>query len=203
MYAFSGYAMLFYQNVVWLDMMYMFPLLLIGVNKLINDNKIYQNYVNNLNDLHNYIDNVINIDKFDIKKRGNILFNSGGVLNHQLFFSILGKGDMSEKFKEKIIEDFGSVENFKEEFIKNANYLVGSGYTFLVLNKENKLEIINTSNEDTPYSYGLIPIMNLDLWEHAYFLDYQNNKEDYINNFFSIVDFNKVSQNYEEIQKNL
>ena len=110
---------------------------------------------------------------------------------------------MSEKFKEKIIEDFGSVENFKEEFIKNANYLVGSGYTFLVLNKENKLEIINTSNEDTPYSYGLIPIMNLDLWEHAYFLDYQNNKEDYINNFFSIVDFNKVSQNYEEIQKNL
>lgn len=166
-------------------------------------NKIYQNYVNNLNDLHNYIDNVINIDKFDIKKRGNILFNSGGVLNHQLFFSILGKGDMSEKFKEKIIEDFGSVENFKEEFIKNANYLVGSGYTFLVLNKENQLEIINTSNEDTPYSYGLIPIMNLDLWEHAYFLDYQNNKEDYINNFFSIVDFNKVSQNYEEIQKNL
>ena len=50
-------------------------------------NKIYQNYVNNLNDLHNYIDNVINIDKFDIKKRGNILFNSGGVLNHQLFYS--------------------------------------------------------------------------------------------------------------------
>ena len=166
-------------------------------------NKILNNYISNIKDISDYVYAVNNIDEYPLNERGNILFNLGGVLNHQLFFSILGQGEMSEQFKNKIIEDFGSVSNFKEEFIKNANYVVGSGYTFLVLNKDNKLEIINTSNEDTPYSYGLKPIMNLDLWEHAYFLDYQNNKTDYINNFFSIVDFNKVSKIYEKIQKNI
>ena len=166
-------------------------------------NKIYQDYIDKLGDLKDYKNLVKNIDEFPINERGTILFNLGGALNHELFFSILGQGEMSELFKNKIIEDFESVDNFKEEFIKNANYVVGSGYTFLVLNNENKLEIINTSNEDTPYSYGLKPIMNLDLWEHAYFLDYQNNRQEYINNFFSIVDFSKVSKIYEEIQENL
>lgn len=166
-------------------------------------NKIYQNYIDKLDNLKDYENLVKNIDNFPINERGNILFNLGGVLNHKLFFSILGKGNMSEIFKNKIIEDFGSIENFKEEFIKSVNYVTGSGYTFLVLNKYNKLEIINTSNEDTPYSYDLKPIMNLDLWEHAYFLDYQNDRQEYINNFFSIVDFNKVSKIYEEIQENL
>ena len=166
-------------------------------------NKILNNYINNINDIKDYVYAVNNIDEYPINERGNILFNLGGILNHQLFFGILGKGEMSESFKNKIIEDFGSISNFKEEFIKNANYVVGSGYTFLVLNKDNKLEIINTSNEDTPYSYGLKPIMNLDLWEHAYFLDYQNNRQEYINNFFSIVDFSKVSKIYEEVQKDL
>ena len=147
-------------------------------------NKILNNYLDKVKDITDYVYAVNNIDEYPLNERGNILFNLGGVLNHQLFFSILGKGEMSEQFKNKIIEDFGSISNFKEEFIKNANYVVGSGYTFLVLNKDNKLEILNTSNEDTPYSYGLKPIMNLDLWEHAYFLDYQNDRTDYINNFF-------------------
>ena len=166
-------------------------------------NKILNDYIDKLGDLKDYKNLVNNIDQFPINERGNILFNLGGVLNHQLFFGILGKGEMSENLKNKLIEDFGSISNFKEEFIKNANYVVGSGYTFLVLNKDNNLEIINTSNEDTPYSYGLKPIMNLDLWEHAYFLDYQNNRQEYINNFFSIVDFSKVSKIYEEVQKDL
>ena len=166
-------------------------------------NKILNDYISKLGDLKDYKNLVKKIDTFPINERAYILFNLGGALNHQLFFSILGKGEMSEQLKNKLIEEFNSIDNFKNEFIKNANYVVGSGYTFLVLNKENKLEIINTSNEDTPYSYGLIPIMNLDLWEHAYFLDYQNNKDDYINNFFSIVDFSKVSKIYEEIQKDL
>ncbi len=166
-------------------------------------NRIYQNYIDNLKNIKDYKKTIKNIDEYPIGERGNILFNLGGILNHQLFFSILGKGEMSEMFKNKIIEDFGSISKFKEEFINQANYVVGSGYTFLVLNKDNKLEIINTSNEDSPYSYGLEPIMNLDLWEHAYYLDYQDNRQEYINNFFSIVDFSKVSKIYEEIQKNI
>ncbi len=176
----------------------------------IHYNKHYKKYLDNLNNLLSKYDYeyskeelVKNIAIFPIAERDDILFNLGGVLNHELFFNNLGYGKMSENFKNKIIEDFNSIDNFKEEFIKQANLLVGSGYTFLVLNKENNLEIINVANQDTPISYGLIPIMNLDLWEHAYYLDYQNDRKAYINNFFSIVDFNKVSNLYEEIQKNL
>ena len=176
----------------------------------IHYNKHYKKYLDNLNNLLSKYDYeyskeelVKNISIFPISERDDILFNLGGVLNHELFFNNLGYGKMSENFKNKIIEDFNSIDNFKEEFIKQANLLVGSGYTFLVLNKENNLEIINVANQDTPISYGLIPIMNLDLWEHAYYLDYQNDRKAYINNFFSIVDFNKVSNLYEEIQKNL
>ena len=176
----------------------------------IHYNKHYKKYLDNLNNLLSKYDYeyskeelVKNIAIFPLAERDDILFNLGGVLNHELFFNNLGYGKMSENFKNKIIEDFNSIDNFKEEFIKQANLLVGSGYTFLVLNKENNLEIINVANQDTPISYGLIPIMNLDLWEHAYYLDYQNDRKAYINNFFSIVDFNKVSNLYEEIQKNL
>ena len=176
----------------------------------IHYNKHYKKYLDNLNNLLSKYDYeyskeelVKNISIFPISERDDILFNLGGVLNHELFFNNLGYGKMSENFKNKIIEDFNSIDNFKEEFIKQANLLVGSGYTFLVLNKEKNLEIINVANQDTPISYGLIPIMNLDLWEHAYYLDYQNDRKAYINNFFSIVDFNKVSNLYEEIQKNL
>ncbi len=177
----------------------------------IHYNKHYKKYLDNLNNLlskYNYEyskeELVKNIDIFPIKERGNILFNLGGVLNHELFFSILGYGDMSENFKNKINDDFGSFDKFKEEFINQAKLLVGSGYTFLVLNKDKKLEIINVANQDTPISYGLVPIMNLDLWEHAYYLDYQNERNSYINNFFSIIDFSKVSDIYEkEIQKNI
>ena len=147
-----------------------------------------------------------NIDNFPLSLRGDILYNAGGVLNHDLYFDIIGPNnhEVMGKFKEKVINQYGSFDNFKNEFIRLAKVLVGSGYTFLVLNKNNRLEIINTSNQDTPYSYGLIPIMNMDLWEHAYYLDYQNNKDEYINNFFSIIDFTKVNKRYEEaLQKNI
>ena len=171
----------------------------------------YKEYLENLNKLLNNYDGqyakeelVKNINIFPITERDNILFNLGGVLNHELFFKILGNGQISDELNNKIVNDFKSFDNFKQEFIKTANLLTGSGYTFLVLNNENNLEIINVANQDTPYSYGLIPIMNLDLWEHAYYLDYQNDRSTYINNFFSIINFDEVSKIYvQEIQKNL
>ena len=76
----------------------------------------------------------------------------------------------------------GSYEKFKEEFINKALELKGSGYTFLVL-EDNKLKIINTSNQDTPISYGFIPIMNVDVWEHAYYLKYNANRKSYIESY--------------------
>ncbi len=165
----------------------------------------YLKYLNNLNNLLdkydlNLADIAKNIDMFPITDRDDILYNVGGVLNHDLYFnnmSPLKNTEPKGKLKEAIDENFGNFENFKQEFIKTANYLVGSGYTFLVLN-DNKLEIINLSNQETPYSYNLIPLIALDLWEHAYYLDYQNDRKNYILNFFEIIDFDRVLELYEK-----
>ena len=172
-------------------------------------NSHYKKYLDNLNNLllkNNYDfrytleDLVSNIDIFPIKDRGDILYNLGGVLNHEMYFEYLSNpSKVSGKLERDINKIYGSFENFKNEFIESTKSLVGSGYTFLVLNHENKLEIINTPNQDTPYSYGLKPIFNIDLWEHAYYLDYQNNRNQYVLNFFQNVDFNYISEEYEKI----
>lgn len=165
----------------------------------------YLKYLNNLNILLdkydlNLKDIAKNIDMFPITDRDDILYNVGGVLNHELYFnnmSPLKNTEPKGKLKKAIDDNFGDFENFKQEFIKTANYLVGSGYTFLILN-DNKLEIINLSNQETPYSYNLIPLIALDLWEHAYYLDYQNDRKNYILNFFEIIDFDRVLELYEK-----
>lgn len=142
-----------------------------------------------------------NIDNFPLSLRGDILYNAGGVLNHDLYFEILSSNKNNEPkgiLKDEINKEFGSFEKFREEFIKNALSVVGSGWTFLVLNKDKKLQIINTSNQETPYLYGFTPIIGLDLWEHSYYLDYQNNKNQYIDNFFLLLDFDRIENLYEE-----
>lgn len=175
----------------------------------IHYNKHYQNYLNKLNEVltklnydyrYDLIDLINHIDEFPLTDRDTILYNAGGVLNHELYFSNISPDKNNQptgKLNEAIIEKYGSYENFKAEFIKMTDYLVGSGYTMLVLNK-GELEIINTSNQETPYIYGLVPIMAIDLWEHAYYLDYQNERKNYILNFFEIVDFDVVGKNYEK-----
>lgn len=175
--------------------------------------KHYQKYVDNLNkalEANNktnmsVVDIVKHIDEFPIQERGTILFNAGGVLNHELYFDTMGESNhtLMGSFKEAILKEYGSQENFEKTYIEEAQKLVGSGYTFLVLNKENQLEIINTANQDTPYSYGLIPVMTIDLWEHAYYLDYQNRRDDYIKAFFQIVDYKKVEEAFEKAKQEL
>ena len=175
----------------------------------IHYNKHYQKYLNTLNNLLNSVnydykynlkDLIKNINMFDEKIRGEILYNAGGVLNHEIYFSIMnpeGNKEPIGKLKEDIINKYGSFNNFVTEFINIANKLKGSGFTFLVLNN-GKLDIINLSNQETPYLYDMIPIIDLDMWEHSYYLKYQNNKEQYIKNFFSIIDFNIIEELYEE-----
>ena len=164
---------------------------------------IYTNYVKRLNDLiennkYTLEETIKNIDEFPMENRDKILFLSSAILNHELYFENIGlnKSEPVGKLKQKIEQQYGSFEKFKEEFKKQASYVIGSGYTFLILNN-NDLEIINTSNQENPYSYDLIPIMNIDLWEHAYYIDYFNRQE-YIDNFFSIIDFEEVNNNYEK-----
>ena len=164
---------------------------------------IYTNYVKRLNDLiennkYTLEETIKNIDEFPMENRDKILFLASAILNHELYFENIGlnKSEPVGKLKQKIEQQYGNFENFKEEFKKQASYVIGSGYTFLILNN-NDLEIINTSNQENPYSYDLIPIMNIDLWEHAYYIDYFNRQE-YIDNFFSIIDFEEVNNNYEK-----
>lgn len=176
----------------------------------IHYNKHYLGYLNKLNNLLNSVDYdyryskedlVKHIDEIPLSIRDDVLYNLGGVINHELYFYSMSdkKANIpSGTINKKIIEQFGSFNNFKKKFIETANYLVGSGYTFLIVNNEGDLEIINTSNQETPYIYDLVPIMALDLWEHAYYLLYQNRRSDYINNFFEIIDFVNINQNYEK-----
>ncbi len=139
-----------------------------------------------------------NIDILPKENRDEILYNLGGYLNHSLYFNNLTdkKKEIPIKFKELINKYFTSFNNFKEEFINTANELKGSGYTFLVLDKNNNLRIINMSNQDTPYYYGFIPIMTIDVWEHSYYLKYNNKRNDYLTQIFNIIDFDKVYNLY-------
>lgn len=174
----------------------------------IHYNKHYLGYLKRLNDLLislNYdfkltVKGLLqNIEMFPIDKRDDIIFLAGGVLNHELYFDGLGKNNIPNgKILDKIIEQYGNYNNFKEEFVKKAKMLVGSGYTSLVLTKTNDLDIINTSNQETPLLYGFKPILTLDLWEHAYYLKYRNQKDLYIAAFFNIIDFDTLNKRYEE-----
>lgn len=170
-------------------------------------NAHYKGYTDNLNKYlkkHNYnyeydpIYLAKNIDILPMEDRDEILFNLGGYLNHSLYFYILTdkKKSIPTPFIEIINKHFVSFDNFKNEFINMATELKGSGYTFLVLDKNNKLRIINTSNQDTPYYYGFIPIMTIDVWEHAYYLQHYNKRKDYLEAIFNIIDWDKVYKLY-------
>ncbi|MGL5694829.1 MAG: superoxide dismutase, partial [Peptostreptococcaceae bacterium] len=91
---------------------------------------------------------------------------------------------------------YGSYDNFKNEFKKNALNLFGSGWTWLVLDENNNLSIINTANQDTPISNNLKPVIVIDLWEHAYYLDYKNDRAKYIDNWFNILDWDVALNNF-------
>ena len=170
-------------------------------------NAHYRNYTDKLNKYLNdinydYKDSPIylakHIDILPMENRDEILFNLGGYLNHSLYFYNLTnkKKDIPIELLNLINKYFGSFSLFKEEFIDMAMEVKGSGYTFLVMDKNNKLRIINTSNQDTPYYYGFTPIMTIDVWEHAYYLKYTYLRKKYLENIFDIIDFDKVYKLY-------
>lgn len=173
----------------------------------IHYNKHYQKYLDNLNNIlkkNNYDyrysmeELATRIDMFNIETRAEILYNLGGCLNHELYFYIMSnKGNKEPKgrLKEQINEEFGNYDNFKKEFKKKAIELKGSGSTALIIDK-GKLKIVNNSNQDTPYYYRAYPIICMDMWEHSYYLKHYDNKNDYIDNWFNLIDFDKVEKLY-------
>ena len=164
--------------------------------------QIYKNHVINLNSLidTNYtLEQLIKkIEEYPINIRDDILYHAGAILNHEMYFNTIKPNNsvMSNKLRQNIINDYGSVDNFYNKLIEQSSYLVGSGYTYVILNKNN-IEIINISNEDNPYMYNLIPLFNIDLWEHSYYLDYNLNREKYVNNFLNLVNFDYINKIYE------
>lgn len=178
----------------------------------IHYNKHYLNYLNKLNELltkNNFkydiplekISQKINI--FPKEDRENILFNLGGVLNHNLFFKCLGTKVLpSGKLKTLIDKKYNNFDNFYNLFIENALKLKGSGYTFLVFNN-NDIDIINVTNQTTPYLFNYIPLFTIDLWEHSYYLDYENDRKRYLESLKPILDFSYANEVFNNIKQDI
>jgi Fe-Mn family superoxide dismutase len=175
----------------------------------IHHTKHHQGYTNNLNsaiegtDLEGKtIENIlINLDMENEAVRN----NGGGFYNHSLFWEVMNpenKGTFSGDLKDAIETKYKSFDAFKDEFSKAAATRFGSGWAWLCVHKGGKVEICSTPNQDNPLMPGTgcggVPILGLDVWEHAYYLNYQNRRPDYINAFFNVINWNEVERRYAE-----
>ena len=136
---------------------------------------------------------------------GGVRNNGGGFYNHSLFWKVMNpedKGSLSGELKDAIEAAYGSEEGFMEAFSNAAATQFGSGWAWLCVHKGGKVEVCSTPNQDNPLMPGVTcqgtPILGLDVWEHAYYLNYQNRRPDYINAFFNVINWNEVSKRYAE-----
>ena len=158
-------------------------------------------YVNNLNGLLEGSPLVgLPLEEIVLKAEGGILNNAGQILNHELYFGqfCAPKADNKPvgKLAEAIARDFGSVEAFKEEFLKKGATLFGSGWVWLSADRDGKLVITQEANAANPIQKGLKPLLTFDVWEHAYYLDYQNRRPDHLAALWQIIDWTVIEQRY-------
>lgn len=169
-----------------------------------------QNYLNNLNGLlkknrydyrYSLSELLYHINEFPREDREDILFNLGGVLNHNLYWKSMNPNPKKPTggLELAIDEKYGSFDDFWNNFKEKALSLKGSGYTFLIVKKDGQLDIVNVSNQDNPLFNGDVPLFNIDMWEHAYYLNYKNEKGKYLDNFKEIADFSNASQIFDNI----
>ncbi len=174
-------------------------------------------YTNNLNDtlknkapefLNKPIEKILgNLEVLPEEIRTAVRNNGGGFYNHNLYFTVIspnGGGEPTGELAQKINETFGSFQAFKDEFAKAAATRFGSGWAWLTVNGKGELKVRSTANQDNPLIPGATcecslgtPILGIDVWEHAYYLNYQNRRPDYINAFFNVIDWNEVAKRYE------
>ena len=173
----------------------------------IHHSKHHQTYITNLNAaLESYpelfkksVDELLtNLEGIPESIRVPVRNGGGGHSNHSLFWKIIAPGGSSSpegKIADLINSDFGDFDNFKKEFSEKATKQFGSGWGWLCQDKAGKLVCISTPNQDSPLSSGLNPLLGIDVWEHAYYLTYQNRRPDYIKAFWEIVNWQAVEEN--------
>lgn len=169
-------------------------------------------YVNSLNkvvlgkkyETMELVDILKNVNFSDVEVRN----DAGAVYNHNFFLESMAPkagGEPQDELLEAITRDFGSYDDFIRQFAETSVKLQGSGWTWLLSDRYGRLRIITTPNNDTPLTKGLgitgIPLLNLDVWEHAYYLKFQNKKREYANTFFSVVNWEKVAERYSAFSK--
>lgn len=129
-----------------------------------------------------------------------VINNGGGHANHTLYWQVMTPGgkEVSETFKEVLADTFGSFEEFQEEFKAAATGQFGSGWAWLVVSHEGELEVMSTANQDSPYMDGKTPILGVDVWEHAYYLNVQNQRGAYVDNFMNVINWEEVERRYKK-----
>ncbi|MCB5185283.1 superoxide dismutase [Methylobacillus gramineus] len=174
----------------------------------IHHTKHHQTYINNVNaalEGSSFADEPVEallakLDTLPENLRGVVRNNGGGHANHSLFWKVLspnGGGEPAGALADAIKSDIGGFDVFKEAFTKAALTRFGSGWAWLSVTPEKKLIVESSGNQDSPLSTGNTPILGLDVWEHAYYLRYQNRRPEYIGAFFNVVDWNEVARRYQ------
>lgn len=174
--------------------------------------KHHQTYINNLNAALEAeklpappVEKLIaDIDALPESVRGAVRNNGGGHANHSLFWQVMspnGGGTPDGKLAAAIEADLGGLEKFKDAFTKAALSRFGSGWAWLSVTPQNKLVVESTANQDSPLMTGNTPVLGLDVWEHAYYLKYQNRRPEYIAAFYNVVNWPEVARRYEEAMR--
>ncbi|MGR4068817.1 superoxide dismutase [Halomonas sp. LR3S48] len=175
----------------------------------IHHSRHHQTYVNNLNaalegtgleDMP--VDELLaNLDRVPADKRQAVINNGGGHSNHTMFWQMMspnGGGQPKGKVAEAIDSELDGFDAFKDAFTKAALGRFGSGWAWLSVTPEKKLVVENSLNQDSPISNGNTPVLGLDVWEHAYYLKFQNKRPDYIAEFFNVIDWDEVERRYQQ-----
>lgn len=169
-------------------------------------------YVNNLNAAlegtsvpdQSIEDLLRNVNQVPDDKRQAVINNGGGHANHSLFWQVIAPGGANKPSGDlaaAIDSAFDSFDSFKETFAKAGATRFGSGWAWLVVDKSGSVKVYSTGNQDSPYMQGDTPILGLDVWEHAYYLKYQNKRPDYIAAFWNVVNWDKVAELYAQAKK--
>lgn len=177
----------------------------------IHHTKHHQTYVDKLNKaLEKYPklqknsaeDLIKNLEVIPEDIRTAVRNHGGGHVNHSFFWQILKKGvEPKGEILKAINKKFKGIDTFKEQFKDAATTLFGSGWAWLVLNSKGELEIVKTPNQDSPITHNMIPILGIDVWEHAYYLRYQNRRPEYVDAFFNVINWEKVNEHFLNAKK--